>query len=327
METVGSPSLWVGFGAFIAAMLALDLGVFHRRAKVLAMKDAAIWTAVWVALALAFNAFVFWQWGEQTGEAFLTGYLIEKALSVDNLFVFYVIFTAFAVPAAHQHKLLFWGVVGALILRGLMVIGGSYVLGHFHWAVYVFGFVLLATGAKMLARPHHTPHPERGRVWRAIKRIIPTTATEHGARLFAREGGAWKATPFFLVLLLIELTDVVFAVDSILAIFAISTDPFIVFTSNIFAVMGLRSLYFVLAGMANRFEYLQPGLALILVFVGAKMALTEWVKVPVVVSLAVVSLLLTGSIVASLIKRRALRAGNAAPDQAGTPCSPGHRTT
>jgi len=225
-------------------------------------------------------------------------------LSVDNLFVFYMIFAAFAVPEAHQHRLLFWGIIGALVFRAGMVFAGAYLLGHFHWAVYVFGLLLLVTGVRMLARPHHTLHPERGRIFRALKGIIPTTDTNHGSRLFAREGGLWKATPLFLVLLLIELTDVVFAVDSILAIFAITSDPFIVFTSNIFAVMGMRSLYFLLAGIAKRFVYLEPGVALVLVFVGAKMAVMEWVKIPVIVSLAIVSFLLGGSIVASLIKTR-----------------------
>jgi len=307
METVGSPLLWAVFVAFIAAMLALDLGVFHRKAKVISTKDAAIWSGVWVLLALAFNGFVFFKWGYETGEAFLTGYLIEKALSVDNLFVFHMIFTAFAVQARHQHKLLFWGIIGALLMRAVMVFAGSYVLDHFHWAVYVFGLLLLVTGIRMLVRPRQTPHPERGWVFRTIKRIIPTTARDHGSHFFAREKGAWKATLLFLVLLLIESTDVVFAVDSILAIFAITTDPFIVFTSNIFAVMGMRSLYFLLASVAKRFIYLQPGLALVLVFVGMKMAAMHWVKIPVVVSLGVVTLLLGGSIVASLIKKRKSR--------------------
>ena len=285
-------------------MLALDLGVFHRTAKVISTRDAAAWSGVWIMLALSFNALVFFRWGAETGEAFLTGYLIEKALSVDNLFVFYMIFTAFSVPDAYQHRLLFWGILGALLLRAGMILAGSYILSHFHWTVYVFGLLLLATGLRMLVRPHRTPHPEQSRIFQAIKRVIPTADGDHGHRLFVRDAARWKATPLFLVLLLVESTDVVFAVDSILAIFAITTDPFIVFTSNIFAVMGMRSLYFLLSGMARKFAYLQPGLALVLVFVGLKMAATGWVKVPVVVSLGVVSVLLGGSIVASLIKAR-----------------------
>jgi tellurite resistance protein TerC len=315
VETIGSPLLWGGFVAFIAAMLALDLVVFHRKAKVISTKDAAIWSGVWVAISLSFNLFVFLKWGYEAAEAFFTGYLIEKALSVDNLFVFYMIFVAFAVPAANQHRLLFWGIIGALMLRAVMVFAGSYVLTQFHWAVYFFGLLLLATGVRMLARPHRVPHPERGRVFRAVKRIIPTTDEDHGSRLFTRQHGIWKATPYFLVLLMIELTDIVFAVDSILAIFAITTDPFIVFTSNIFAVMGMRSLYFLLSGMATRFVYLQPGLALVLVFVGVKMAVMHWVKIPVAISLGVVALLLGGSIVASLVKTRRRRGAPIFPEK------------
>ncbi len=304
IETIGSPLHWAGFLVFIGAMLALDLGLVHRRPGVLSMRNAAVWSAVWVALALGFNAAVWLTWGAETGEAFLTGYLIEKGLSVDNLFVFYLTFAAFRVPLEHQHRLLFWGIAGALVLRAAMILAGSWVLTHLHGAIYGFGVVLLATGVKMLARPGREPHPERGRIFGAVTRVVPTTSAPRGASLFAREDGRLKATPFFLVLLLIELTDIVFAVDSILAVFAITRDPFVVFTSNIFAIMGMRSLYFLLAGMAGRFAYLQPGLALVLVFVGAKMVASHWVKVPVVASLAMVSLLLGGSIVASIIKTR-----------------------
>lgn len=304
VETIGTPLLWGGFLAFVGLMLALDLGLFSRKAHVVSMKEAAIWSGIWIALSLAFNLFVFLRWGAETGQAFLAGYLIEKALSVDNLFVFYMIFSAFTVPAAYQHRLLFWGIVGALVLRAAMVLGGSLLLGRFHWLVYIFGALLVATGVRMLARPHKQPHPERSRLFRAIKRVIPTTREPRRGKLFVREKGRLMATPLFLVLLLIELTDVVFAVDSILAIFAITEDPFIVFTSNIFAVMGMRSLFFLLAGVAKRFVYLQPGLAMVLIFVGGKMAVAEFVKIPVVISLLVVSLLLGGSIVASLIRTR-----------------------
>lgn len=304
IQTIGSPALWISFIIFVILMLALDLGIFNRRAHVISVKEAAIWTGVWVALALGFNLFVFLRWGIVTGEAFLTGYLIEKALSVDNLFVFYMIFTAFSVQAAYQHRLLFWGVVGAIVLRAMMIWGGSLLLTRFHWVVYIFGGVLIATGLRMLVRPGKEPRPEKSRIFRAIRRIIPTTkeGEDQGSNFFVRENGALLATPLFLVLVLIELTDVVFAVDSILAIFAITDDPFIVFTSNIFAIMGMRSLYFVLAGVAKRFVYLQPGLAMVLLFVGAKMVVSPFVKIPVVVSLVVVSVLLGGSIVASLIK-------------------------
>jgi tellurite resistance protein TerC len=304
VETIGTPLLWGGFLAFVGLMLALDLGVFSRKAHVVSVKEAAIWSAVWIALSLAFNLFVLLRWGSESGEAFLTGYLIEKALSVDNLFVFYMIFSAFAVPAAYQHRLLIWGIVGALVLRAAMVLGGTLLLVRFHWLVYVFGVVLVATGVRMLARPDKKPHPERSRVFLLIKRVIPTTREPRKGKLFVRENGRWMATPLFLVLMLIELTDVVFAVDSILAIFAITEDPFIVFTSNIFAVMGMRSLFFLLAGVARRFVYLQPGLAIVLIFVGIKMAVSEFVKIPVVMSLVAVVLILGGSIVASLFKTR-----------------------
>jgi tellurite resistance protein TerC len=309
IETIGTPALWIGFIAFVVLMLALDLGIFNRRAHVISVKEAAIWSGVWVLLALGFNLFVFLRWGAASGEAFLTGYLIEKALSVDNLFVFFMIFTSFSVPAAYQHRLLFWGIVGAVVLRAIMIWGGTMLLTHFHWLVYIFGGILIATGVRMLARPGEEPHPEKSRLFRAIRRIVPTTreGQDHGSNIFVRENGALLATPLFLVLVLIELSDVVFAVDSILAIFAITEDPFIVFTSNIFAIMGMRSLYFVLAGVATRFVYLQPGLAMVLLFVGAKMVASPFVKIPVLVSLMVVSVLLGGSIVASLIKDRSRR--------------------
>lgn len=304
MESVGSLGLWGGFSLFMIAMLALDLGVFHKKTHVVSTRESLIWTGVWIGLALLFNVYVFYRWGGETGEAFLTGYLIEKALSVDNLFVFYMIFSTFAVPLAYQHRVLFWGIVGALLMRAGMVWGGAFLLSRFHWLIYVFGLVLLATGGKMLARPDAKPEPEKSRVFAAMRRVIPTTKEMHGEHFFAREGGLMKATPLFLVLLLVELSDVVFAVDSILAIFAITEDPFIVFTSNVFAVMGLRSLFFLLANVADRFVYLQPGLALVLIFVGTKMAISEWLKIPVVISLAVVAFLLGGSIVASLVKTR-----------------------
>jgi tellurite resistance protein TerC len=311
METIGTPLYWTGFAAVVIAMLALDLGVFHRRAHTVTAREAATWSCVWVAVSLIFNALVLWRAGAQAGQAFLTGYIIEKALSVDNLFVFYVIFSAFRVPDACQHRLLFWGIVGALGLRAGMVFGGSWLLGRFQFLFYVFGGVLILTGLKMFRRQHDDMRPEEGRVFRVLRKIIPTTAAPVGCSLLAREGGAsglasgmLKATPLLLVLLLIEATDIVFALDSILAIFAVTTDPFIVLTSNVFAVMGMRSLYFLLASLARRFVYLQPGLALVLLFVGGKMALSGVIHIPVLMSLLVVALLLGGSVVASLIRTR-----------------------
>lgn len=304
MGTVAAPALWVVFAAFIAAMLALDLGVFHRKARTITTKDAAIWSAVWIALALAFNVFVAVRFDLETGQAFLTGYLIEKALSVDNLFVFYMMFTAFQVPQRDQHHVLFWGIIGAIVLRTAMVFGGTALLGSFHWIVYVFGALLVLTGIKMLARPEKQPHLEKSRIFRAVKRVLPATDKLHGHKMFAREDGVLRATPLFVVLVAIELMDIVFALDSILAIFAITTDPFIVLTSNIFAILGMRSLYFVLANVATRFAYVQPGLAMVLVFVGLKLAASNFIHIPVIASLAVVALLIGGSIVVSVIKKR-----------------------
>ncbi|HTL32865.1 MAG TPA: TerC family protein [Kofleriaceae bacterium] len=313
MESVGSPLLWLGFGAFVVAMLVLDLGVFNRKAHEIKLKEALIWSAVWIGLAVAFNIYVAARWGGEVGQAFLTGYLIEKALSVDNLFVFYMIFSAFRVPAENQHRVLFWGIVGALILRAVMVIGGSALLVHFQWVVYIFGALLVLTGGRMLARPDAEPRFEDGRTYRVIKRVIPSTTQLRGSHMFARENGRFVATPLFLCLVLIELMDVVFAIDSILAIFAITADPFIVFTSNIFAVLGMRSLYFVLAGVAKRFVYLQPGLAMVLIFVGLKLGASHFVHIPVFISLAVVALLLGGSIIASLRKEARDRRHDPAP--------------
>lgn len=304
MENVGTPALWTLFAVFVVSMLALDLGVFHRRAHTVHIKEAAIWSGVWVVVSLGFNALVGWRLGAEAAQAFLTGYVIEKALSVDNLFVFYVVFSAFRIPDKYQHRLLFWGILGALVLRTAMVFSGAWLLERFTFLAYVFGAILIFTGAKMLVRPDEDPHPEKGRLFRLLRRVIPTTPEHHGSRFFVREGGIRKATPLLLVLVLIELTDLVFALDSILAIFAITQDPFIVLTSNIFAVLGMRALYFVLAGVARRFAYLQPGLALVLVFVGIKMAVANFIHVPVLISLLVVALLLGGSIVASLIRTR-----------------------
>ena len=252
LESVGSPLLWTGFIVFILAMLALDLGVFHRRAHEVRSKEAAGWTLVWVALALAFNLGVYLVFGSVPAMEFLTGYLIEYSLSADNLFVFLVIFSTFAVPAAYQHRVLFWGVVGAVVMRAIFIAAGVAALQAFHWVMYVFGALLLATGVKLLFQHSREEHPERNPLFRAFQRIVPATGEYHGQRLFVRVNGRTLATPLFVVLMLVEITDLVFAVDSVPAIFAVTRDPFIVFTSNMFAILGLRSLYFCLAGFANR---------------------------------------------------------------------------
>jgi tellurite resistance protein TerC len=301
-ESVGSPLLWGTFTAFILAMLALDLGVFHRKAHEVRFKEAVGWSVFWIGLALAFNAWVAYAFGPQKGMEFLTGYLIEKALSVDNVFVFLVIFTTFSVPAAYQHRVLFWGVVGALVMRAIFIAAGAAALEAFHGIIYFFGALLLFTGIKLLVQRNHEEHPERNPVFRLIQRAIPSTSEYHGQRFWVRIDGRRLATPLFTVLLLIEFTDVVFAVDSIPAIFAVTRDPFIVFTSNIFAILGLRALYFCLAGFVSRLRYLKVGLALVLIFVAIKMMLTDFYKIPIQVSLLVVSLLLGGAVVASLLR-------------------------
>jgi tellurite resistance protein TerC len=307
--SVGTPALWIAFAVVIVAMLALDLGVFHRRAHVVRLREAAIWSVVWAALAVGFGGFVTARLGGEAGQAFFTGYLLEKALSVDNLFVFFMVFSAFGVRAEYQHRLLFWGIAGALVLRTGMIFGGSWLLSQFHVLTYVMGGVLIVTGLRMFSRPEHQPHPERGRLFAMISRLIPTTTAPHGGRFFIREGStrAVKATSLLLALVLLELSDIVFALDSILAIFAVTEDPFIVLTSNVFAILGMRALYFLLSGVADRFVYLQPGLAVVIVFVGAKMAASHWVPVPTAISLLVIALTLGVSIAASLLRTRQRR--------------------
>lgn len=304
MESIGSPLLWGGFVIFVLAMLALDLGVFHRKAHEVPLKEALVWSVVWITLALVFNVGVYYWFGTEPALQFLTGYLIEKALSVDNLFVFLVIFGYFGVPKAYQHRVLFWGILGALVMRAIFIGLGAALLQSFHWIIYVFGAILVLTGIKLLVQRNEEMHPERNPMYRLAAKVLPSTSEYHGSKFFVKQAGKWVVTPLFLVLVMVEATDVVFAVDSIPAIFAITSDPFLVFTSNIFAILGLRALYFLLAGIMSRFVYLKVGLALVLCFVGVKMLIVDFYKVPIVLSLGVVVLLLGGSIVASLIKTR-----------------------
>ncbi|HEU5299057.1 MAG TPA: TerC family protein [bacterium] len=301
METVGTPLLWLAFLTFVLGLLALDLGVFHRRAHAVHPREALGWSVFWILLALAFNALV-WRWfGPERALEFLTGYLIEKALSVDNIFVFLVVFSYFGVPAAYQHRVLFWGIVGAIASRMAFILAGAALLGAFHWIIYVFGILLVVTGVRML-RSGEEVHPERNRLVRLARRVLPVVGAYRGGAFFVREGGRSAATPLFLALLTVEATDIVFAVDSIPAIFAVTADPFIVFTSNLFAILGLRALYFLLAGILHRFHYLKVGLSLVLVFVGLKMLVSEVLTVPIGVSLAVVALLIGGAVLASLLR-------------------------
>lgn len=311
VTSLASPAVWLGFAALVVAVLAIDLGIFNRQAHVVKTKEALIWTGVWIALALGFNVFVWQRFGALAAEEFITGYAIEKALSVDNLFVMYAVFTAFSIPALHQHRVLFWGILGAVVMRTIMVFAGVALLTSFHWLIFIFGGFLILTGLKMLVRKDERPHPEDSRLLRIVKKVMPVSDDLQGGKMFVRADGALTATPLFLALLTIEASDAVFAVDSIFAIFAVTTDPFIVLTSNIFAMLGLRSLYFVLAGAAERFKYVQPGLALVLVFVGVKMTISDWVKIPVLVSLGVIVLLVGGSIAASIAGTARKRADQA----------------
>ncbi len=288
---------------FILAMLALDLGVFHRKSHIVSLRESLTWTGVWVVLALVFNAGVWHFAGSQKALEFFTGYVIEKSLSVDNVFVFALLFSYFAVPPKYQHKVLFWGILGALIMRAIMIAAGAALIVKFAWIIYVFGAFLILTGIKMIVKREEEIHPERNPVVRWFKKLMPVTPEYRGDKFFVRENGLRMATPLFVVLLLVEFTDLIFAVDSIPAIFAVTKDPFIVYTSNVFAILGLRSLYFALAGVMDKFHYLKIGLGVVLSFVGVKMILshTAW-KIDTLVSLGVIVLILATSVVWSLLK-------------------------
>jgi len=295
-------------------MLVLDLGVFHRHAHVVSVKEAALWSVVWIGLALLFNTGIYFFWDQlvpgsaysnrEAALAFFTGYLIEKSLSVDNIFVFVLIFTYFAVPAAYQHRVLFWGILGALVMRALLIAVGAALLKEFHWIIYVFGAFLIFTGIKMALHRDEQLHPERNPVVRLFRRLMPVADHYEGEKFFIRRAGRLVATPLLLVLLMVESTDLVFAVDSIPAIFAVTSDPFLVYTSNVFAILGLRSLYFVLAGMVHKFHYLKLGLSVVLTFVGVKMVLIDIFKIPTGVSLGVIASILAIAVIASLYRAR-----------------------
>jgi len=298
----GNLGAWVVFNLFVLAMLALDLGVFHRKAHEVKMKEALTWSAVWIVLALMFNAWVYYSRGPQAGLEFFTGYLIEKALSVDNVFVFLLIFTYFRVPAAYQHKVLFWGILGALVMRVIFIAAGVALIQKFHWIIYVFGAFLVITGIKMALAKDKEIHPERNPVLRLFRRWVPVTEQYESDRFFVMRNERRWATPLFVTLLLVETTDLIFAVDSIPAILAITQDAYIVYTSNVFAILGLRALYFALAGFMKMFHYLHYGLSLILVFVGVKMLLADVYKIPIGWSLAFIAVVLAISVVLSLVR-------------------------
>ncbi|HEX8620097.1 MAG TPA: TerC family protein [Thermoanaerobaculia bacterium] len=315
MHTTVPTHLWVAFGVFVLGMLALDLGVFNRKAHEVRFREAVIWSSVWISLAMIFNGWIYFEFGHQKALEFLTGYVLEEALSVDNIFVFIILLASFAVPKMYQHRVLFWGVLGAIVMRAIFIGVGAALVSRFHWVMYIFGAILIFTGVKLLMQgDDDDPHPEKNPIYKLARRFIPAVPEYHGPAFTIMKDGRRHATPLLLVLIAIEATDVVFAVDSIPAIFAITTDPFIVYTSNIFAIMGLRSMYFLLAGVIDKFHYLKIGLAFVLLFVGTKMLIAHWYHVPIVASLVTIASLLGLSVLASVIwpKKLALEISSSA---------------
>jgi tellurite resistance protein TerC len=300
------PAVWIGFTALIGLLLVLDLGVLNRKSHILTPREAARWSGTLVTLAMLFCGFLWWREGSTHALEFLTGYLIELSLSVDNLFVFILVFQYFAVPAALQPKVLKWGILGAIIMRAIMIGLGALMLQRFSWIIYVFGGILIITGIRMLrAGGDERIEPEKNPIVKLARKILPFSAAYDGQRFFTRTHAGWYATPLLLVLLVVEWTDLVFAIDSIPAVFAVTKDPFIVYSSNIFAILGLRALFFLLADMLDRFHYLKAGVALILVFVGIKMTISGWIHLPILISLGVIVLTLAGSVWLSMRKTAA----------------------
>jgi tellurite resistance protein TerC len=299
-----SAILWGSFSLFVLGMLALDLGIFHRKSHVVTVREALTWTAVWITLAMIFNLFIYYYFDKSKALEFFTAYLIEKSLSIDNIFVIIMIFAYFQVPQSYQHKVLFWGILGALVMRVIFIFAGIELIHKFHWLIYIFGGFLVVTGVRMITSGDAVVTPEKNPLIKLSRKMFSVTKTFEGDKFFlTREGKTW-ATPLFLVVVLIEGTDLIFAVDSIPAILAISDDAFIVYTSNVFAILGLRSLYFALAGIEKYFQYLKYGLAAILVFVGVKMCITDLYKIPVEISLIAIVFILVLSMLASVIFRK-----------------------
>lgn len=293
--------LWTAFNVFVLGMLALDLGVFHRKSQEISVRDALVWTGIWITLAMCFNYFIYHYFGREQAIEFLTGYVIEKSLSVDNIFVIILIFSYFQVPAAYQHKVLFWGILGALVMRVIFIFAGIELIHRFHWLIYIFGGFLIITGFRMVVEGETKIEPDKNPLVKLVRRIFPVTASFESNNFFVRRNTKLWATPLFVVVVLIEATDLIFAVDSIPAILAITDDPFIVYTSNVFAILGLRSLYFALSGIEKYFHYLKYGLAMILVFIGTKMCLADYYKIPIDISLIVIVSILFISVMTSII--------------------------
>lgn len=300
--TTGSPLLYSIFVGAVLAVLALDLVLFHRKAHTISFREAFLWTVFWVGLAMGFNVWLYFEYGSKPALEFLAGYVIEQALSVDNLFVFLVIFDYFAVPAQYQHRVLFWGILGAVVLRGVFIALGTALVASFHWVFYIFAVFLIYTGIRILRVEDSDMKPEHNPVVKFFRRFVPMTTEYQGQKFLVRQAGKLLATPLLLVVAVVEATDVVFAVDSIPAIFAVTTDPFLVFTSNIFAILGLRSLFFLIANLMDRFHYLKYGLGLVLSFVGVKMLIKDWYPIPIGVSLLVIGALLASSVLLSWIR-------------------------
>ncbi|MHB8878422.1 MAG: TerC family protein [Myxococcaceae bacterium] len=325
-QTVGSPLMWGGFTVMVLVLLALDLGVFHRKAHAVSVKEAAFWSAIWIALSLLFGVFVFLKFGSEMAAQYLAGYVLEKALSVDNIFVILVLMAFFAVPAKLQHRVLFWGILGALVTRGVFILAGAALLQRFEWVMYLFGVILLYSAGKLALHKEEEVRPDQSLAFRVFRRILPTVPDYRDAHFIVRENGRRMATPLLLVLLTVEATDVVFAVDSIPAVFAVSQDPFIVYTSNIFAILGLRSLFFVLAGAMGAFHYLRHGLSAILALVGIKLLIAHWYKVPVGWSLLGIAVILVVAIGASLLwpekPKLPAAAEGASPEKSAPPTPP-----
>lgn len=295
--------IWIGFNIFVLLMLALDLYVFHRDEHAVSIKESLIWSVFWVILALVFNVGIYFFMGRDLALKFLAGYLLERSLSMDNLFVFLMIFSYFRIAPQYQHKILFWGIIGALVMRALFIFGGITLIHYFDWIIYVFGVFLIYTGFKLFSDEEKEIHPEKNIFIRFFKKFFPVTTNSENGKFFVKIDGKWFATPFFVVLIIIETSDVMFAIDSIPAILSITTDSFIVYTSNVFAILGLRALYFALEGLMRMFKYLNYGLGLILIFVGVKMMIQKWAEIPIGITLAVITVILCGSILISILKK------------------------
>jgi tellurite resistance protein TerC len=307
---VSQTALFIAFNVGVLAVLAIDLGIFNRKAHAATVKEAAIWSSVWITLSLGFAGVVYMQMGRQPMLEFVTGYLIEYSLSIDNIFVIVLIFSYFRIPDKYQHRVLFWGIIGALVMRGAMIAAGAFLIERFHWIIYVFGAFLVFTGIRMASHDETDIEPEANPILRLVRRLLPVTHDYRGQHFFVKESPkrgepvTLMATPLFVVLVLVETTDLIFAVDSIPAIFAVTRDPFLVYTSNVCAILGLRSLYFLLAGVIHKFQYLKLGLAVVLTFVGVKMLIGGVYEIPILVSLLVIFLVLMTSIVVSILRAK-----------------------